>query len=280
MRKKIIATAVILFLSTMSHPVYAGAQQQETEEGPDRWAFVVDIGYTGYSGNRSLALLTSGFSLTRLREKLFALELSGQVDYGRSKGEEIQRDLFGAIKLDLYPDADWSPFIFGTAQQDPFREMRIRVNGGMGAKYTFWRLPSGEVSISLAGLYSYEDHGVSIGSAIDQFEKKARLSWRLKGENNFPSGVRFSHVIFYQPRWNVWADYLIDARTTLRSKLSEKLSLTVSYTFTRDTRAPEGVNMDDHKLKTGLRISFEPCRPVLYIESLTSGKERTDSQSS
>ena len=136
------APAILLLLTAIYHPSDIIAQQQQTEEEPDRWSFVVDVSYTGYSGNRSLSLLTSGFSLTHLQEELFEFELSGQVDYGRSKGDS---------------DA---------------------------------------------------------------------------------------------------ADYLINASTSLAAELSEKLSLKITHRFTRNTRVPAGISMDDHKFMTGLSINF------------------------
>ena len=256
LRARCLISSAILIAAVAAGPKTVSAQLVE-EEKPDRWSFQVNLALAGYSGNQSLMMMSSGMSVSHLQTNLFEFDVSGRIDYSSSGGEEIARNVTGSIKFDLYPEADWSPFIFSTAQHIPTKNLHLRVNGGMGAKWTFWRLPAGNVSISLAGLYSYEDYGVKLKSTMEQFDRKARLSWRLKGANTFSSGISIEHIFYYQPRWSYTPDYLVDVDTTLSIQLSQILSLTVNHHFERDSQAPaRNAQKDDHYFNVGLKLRW------------------------
>jgi hypothetical protein len=223
---------------------------------PSRWRAVVDLLFSGASGNQDLVVLTSGARVTHLEKQRFEMEVSGQARYGRSEGKEVARNLRGGWKLDLSPQALWSPFVFGTVEHDPFRKLNVRASGGGGVKYSIVDRADAQLSISGAGLYSYEDVRVALDSAVDQFRQTGRSSWRVKGSRSFAGGVSLEQVAFYQPRFADVGDYLMTSESSLRAKLTSALSFKALYSFERDSTPPEDVRADDHRFEAGISVQF------------------------
>jgi hypothetical protein len=87
-------------------------------------------------------------------------------------------------------------------------------------------------------------------------EQNARLSWRLKGERELTENVTLEHVTFYQPVWDTVDDYLLDAQTTARVRVSDAVALTISYIFERDSTPPPDVGRDDRLFTAGVSIDL------------------------
>lgn len=237
----------------------APALAQETARAaPDRWKLGAEFSYTDQSGNRDLRLLTGGLRVSHLEKEAFEMEGLLQSRYGESGDEVIARSHFASLTLDLHPRDVWSPFLFATAERDPFKRLDARVSGGAGAKYTAFRSDDGEdnASVSLALLYSYEDLRPSAADPVGPDRSLARWSVRVRGQQELNEQVTLQHVTFYQPEWDQVADYLLRSETGAKVLLTERLALSVSYQLDRTARPPQGVSPDDRLFKTGLIIDF------------------------
>jgi len=247
----LIGTGVLLLGST-TRPAAGQEPERAAAAAEPRWNATVDLAFSGSGGNQRIVVFDTGFRVAHLRTDLFELEWTGRSRYGRSDDREVARNMRGGMKFDLYPTAEWSPFVFTTAERDPFRQLAVRASGGMGMKRTLWRAEVGAASISLAALYSYEDYD-GPGTALDPaFQQNGRMSWRFRGQRRFSSDLQMEHTFFYQPIWDRPADYLADTQTALRVRLGEGASITVSHNFERDATPRPGVRRDDHLVKAGV----------------------------
>lgn len=254
MKSKSIATVLLAALVALFSPHLAAGQDVEPEpRKPDSWALVVDLAFSGASGNDRTVLLSSGFQLKHLRTELFEMEWSSAVRYGRSEGREVARNLKSGFKMDIRPAARWSPFVSVTGERDPFRKLDLRSSGGAGVKYVLWKRPSGSTSLSVAGLYSYENF-MNTGEVPLDTRQTARWSWRFKGDQRLSERLRIENTTLYQPIWNRSGEYLLSALTALNVPMSERIALTLSHSYDRDSYPPEGVRKDDHLVKAGLTI--------------------------
>jgi putative salt-induced outer membrane protein YdiY len=249
--QKLLAVAVPLALA--GTPALAAGQGPSPAAKPDSWSAVVDLAFSGASGTDQTVLLTTGFKVAHLRTERFEMELSGSVRYGRSEGREVARNLKSGFKLDVLPAAQWSPFISITGERDPFRKLDMRSNSGAGIKYSFWRAPQGEASLSAAVLHSYENF---VYSAEDPLPTRhsARWSWRFKGNRMLGERVRIENTSLYQPVWDHSSEYLLDMNTSIRVPMTTRIAVGLTHSFERDSRPPEGVRKDDHLVKAGLTI--------------------------
>lgn len=254
LRSALFSLAALFAASTAAaQEPTAAAQEPVVEPKPEAWAATVDLAFSGASGNDRTVLLTSGFKISHLRTEHFELEWSGSVRYGRSEGHEVARNLKSGLKFDLLPAARWSPFLTINAERDPFRKLDLRSNSGAGVKYTFWRGDAGSASISVAALHSYEDFTAASTAPLET-RQSARWSWRFKGGRALGERVRIENTTFYQPVWNRGGEYLLSMDSALRVPMSQRISVSLSHSYDRDSMAPDGVHRDDHLVKAGLTI--------------------------
>jgi len=224
---------------------------------PDRWRVVLDLAFSGSSGNQDLSVLTTGARITHLVKEDFELEANAQLRYGRSEGEEVARNVRGGLTLEIFPKARWSPFISTTLENDPFRKLDLRANGGAGAEFVLVKAPRTNVEFSMGALYSYEDYAGEPGSAaLKRFQETALWSLRLRGQQQFQSGFRLEHNTHYQPRWNVSSDYNLMTDTSARIMLNDRIAFTFGFRFERDSTPRQGVERDDRLTRAGVTIQL------------------------
>ncbi len=224
---------------------------------PDRWKFGLDFSLTSASGNEDITVLTSGFKMTHLLKSQYELELGANYRYGMSQGEVVARNAKGEAKFDFQPEAPFSPFVFATAERDPFRKLDLRAHGGAGAKYSLVETDDAEASLSLAGLYSYEDHRLDGPSpGVPKFQREARLSWRFVGRKQWGGGMSVNNTTYYQPVWDVAGDYLFSTDTTARMVLKKWIAVTFGYTFERDSTPLPDVNPNDQLIRGGISLQW------------------------
>lgn len=229
---------------------------EEPAEEPDRWAGELGFAFNTSGGNEQLTVLTSQIGLTHLETSSYEANLGGRIRYGRSEGEEVARNTRGNASLDVWPEDGWSPFFFATAENDPFKRLNARLNGGSGVKRTFWQEDWSEVSLSAAVLYSYENLDLEEveGESVSQ---TGRWSWRGRVRRGFGEGRRFEQVVYYQPALERINDYLFESQTAARWSITRFLAFTTALLYERDsTPAPE-VGPDDWSLTIGLTAATQ-----------------------
>lgn len=225
------------------------------EPAPKRWDVTVDFGVNGSKGNTSLTVLSTGVGIKHLVTDEFRLEWNGSVRYGESEGEVVARNLRSQISFDLNPEEAVSPFFYADLERDPFRRMRVRTDGGAGARYMFWRRGGEEFSVSMATLYSRQDFFPSPTGEITPSRTDARFSARLRLRRNL-GDARIEHTTFYRPVYNHLDDYTYDATTRLSTKLNEHISFAVTYLFKHNTTPPIGVGREDQSFQAGVTVQF------------------------
>jgi hypothetical protein len=223
------------------------------QEEADRWGAEVGLSLNSSGGNESLTVVTTELAITHLETATHEISLRGRVRYGRSEGQEVARNLRGSINADLTPARPWSPFLFVTAERDPFRRLDLRLHGGSGVKRTFWRSGWSEASLSGAVLYARDQ--IRVPDAALDVNQTARWSWRGRVRHQVREGTRLQQVVFFQPAWDHIGDYQMEAQTTARVSLSQTLALTSNFLFQRDSRPALDVAPDDWALTVGLSLA-------------------------
>ena len=264
MRPRPTLALAALALITASAPAWAYASAPDTASAPrpdsavapDRWKMGLDLLFTGTSGNESLVVLSTGARVTHLVKKDFELEGVVQARYGRSKGVEVARNLKGSLKFDLHPEARWSPFVYVQAERDPFRKLDLRAGGGAGAKYTAIRSKTSELSFSGGALLNYEELRTAAAPGVDPLRRDARSTWRALARKELPSGFRVEQTTFVQPLLEDSGDYLLEAKTSAKARVTRAVAVTLTHTWQRDSTPPPQVRPDDHRVEMGLAVEF------------------------
>lgn len=222
--------------------------QQEKE---DRWAAALDLGFASSSGNSDLTSLTTGVRVRHLQTRHFKLAWSAMFRYGESRGEVVARNLQSKLDFDVGPGAVVAPFVFASAEHDPFRKLDVRTKTGSGVKYTFYNEDRGEASVRVAAQYSRE-------SFTTQQETRTDGGWSMefKGNRQLAESLRVENTTTFDPVFDDFDDYNLEARSKISSKISERLALTITHTYSYDSTPAVDVRHADQRFQAGLTIDF------------------------
>ncbi|HEX6940075.1 MAG TPA: DUF481 domain-containing protein [Longimicrobiales bacterium] len=250
-RRAVAAAALFAILAVARVALAQGPNAEPKEE--DRWAAAAEFSMTATSGNQEVTVLATGFSLRHLRHELFDLQLKLEASYGSSNGERVVENYQGTFNFDIGPNHRWSPFLYGTAEHDPFKRLDVRVNSGAGAKYRVYRADNrGEASLSLAVLHSYE----ALTTAGLEPTTSARWSLRLTGRQQIRDGVMLSSEALYEPVYNDVSDYLLALDAGLKVLVTQQIALSVTHEYNQDSTPAEGVGEIDRLLRAGILIEL------------------------
>lgn len=244
---------MLIVLATLlaALPSAADAQEAVAEE-PDVWRVLLDLAYSGSSGNQNLSFVDAGLGITRLETDIAEFELTARGRSGTDDGVRVAESYMASLRADAFPLERWSPFVFASAERDRFRQLDLRTNAGGGIKYTFLREEDTEVSLSLAALHNREDFRIP----DEPTRTDGRLSWRFKGTHDLREGVRVQNVSFYQPVWDGFDDYIMQSESQLAAQVLSMLAVTASYVYQRDSTPPTDVLPDDHHVKIGVQLQL------------------------
>jgi hypothetical protein len=234
-----------------------GLAGQDPPPAEEDWEIFVDLGLDAAGGNSNLVILRSALGLNFVGSERVEFDLSGSFRYGEDDAGVIERQSRAAIKMDLDPQAAWSPFAFGSGFRDAIRRrLDFRGELGIGVKHTFIRRERTEASLSGAVVGTLEKFTEVPDLETPDDRAEARLSWRSRLEQEIRDGTALDQILFYQPVWDSWGDYIFLARTSLRSRLVGSLSLVLSHEFIHDETPAETVAKDDWTFNLGLRYEF------------------------
>ncbi len=249
------ARALSLVVITLL-PALAGARPSAAQQAPDRWNVQLELGFNGAMGNSKFTILRTGARAKYLQTDIAEFEVSTLVRYGSSDQKVIANDQRLSLKLDLWPQDTWSPFVFLDASRDVIRRLDFRSSGGAGAKYTFWSSDAGSASLSGAVLWDYQDFRLDPGSTLAGTESLARWSWRAKADKTISSTTTIENATFYQPAWNRASDFLVTTTTSVSTKVLADVTLSLEHEYLHDSRPPPGVGPDDQKFSVLLKLTL------------------------
>lgn len=234
-----------------SEPPVSGPAEQEPE--PDRWAAAVDLGFASSSGNSDLTSLTTGIRLKHLQTRLFKLEWSIAFRYGESQGTVVARNLQSKLDFDVGPSARVAPFVFASAERDPFRKLDLRARTGSGVKYTFYREDPGEASVRVAAQYSRENF---TNPAVQPARTDGAWSMEFKGNRGLGENIKVENTTTFTPVFDDFADHNLDVASKISSRISRHLALTLTHAYGYDSTPADGVGRTDQRFQAGLTIDF------------------------
>jgi putative salt-induced outer membrane protein YdiY len=242
-----------LFQAAPGPPPAPALPVHQQEAAPDRWAATVDLGFASSSGNSDLVSLTTGFRVRHLQTKLFRLEWSAGFRYGESQGTVVARNLQSKLDFDVGPDARVAPFVFASAERDPFRKLDLRARTGSGVRYSVYRNDRGDMSLRIAAQYSRENYTASANRSPDT---DGAWSMEFKGSRALGNLLRIENSTTWDPVFDDFADYNLDSRSKLSSRISRRLALTLSHNYTYDSTPAPNVGRTDQRFQAGLTIDF------------------------
>lgn len=231
---------------------------QSRQPAPRRWKMGAEFSYTDQSGNKALSLFTGGFKFSHQDKQAFALDGELNSRYGKSEGEVVARNHFGAVNFSPRSTSLWAPSISLKAERDPFKRLDLRFSGGAGARFTPYRRErsSDNASLSLRLAYEYTNLRETPNSPEREIQHRPRWTMEARGTQQLRPGITAQHQSSFEPSWGELANYLLRSQTGMKILLTKRLALSVEHQLSRTNRPPVGVEPDDRLFKTGIIIDF------------------------
>ncbi|HKJ92923.1 MAG TPA: DUF481 domain-containing protein [Longimicrobiales bacterium] len=219
------------------------------------WRLELDMAMNSSSGNNQLTVVTSDAKISRTIPTVVAVTFDGRAEYGRSGGEQVARDLKASLQFDFRPAGHWTPALFVTGEQDPFKRLNVRLNAGVGGTYVLSREGPTQMSVSAAALYNYEELLPAPDSTRISTQQNARWKCLLQGTQRLTDDMQVSEKTSYEPVWDYAGNYLLETNTALRMRVTENLALSITHVFQRDSTPPSDVLADDQSVKMGVNFT-------------------------
>jgi hypothetical protein len=220
---------------------------------PPGWPATGESSFTDFTGNTSVALLGSGFTLKRVRDTRYELELAGLVRYGAATVENCA----GSARVRFAPAGVVSPYVSAGWQRDVVRGIRARFAAQAGAEANLVRAAKDRrVAVGLALLRDVESRSLPPGSPEPETVSRSRLSANLTVQLPLRDGVNFEHRMLMEPATGDFEDYFFLSRTAVRVGLTRVVALQTSFQFDRDNIPSPGVEFrDERTLSAGIQLS-------------------------
>lgn len=222
-----------------------------------QWKSSISLGSSFYKGNVDKFNLHTSGSVSHA-DSLFEYSSSAQATYSETDGQTDNQVLQGGLKFDYLPYGTWSPFTAVSAYNNKPKKIDLRLSALAGIKYTFINTVNKE-GVKIA------DYSISAAIQVDKEQyttdaddtEKVRLSVRPKFEHNLNEHVRIKHVTYFVPKINEFADYNMDSETSLKSSLTDKLSLELKYKLSHQSVLPDkSLENTDHAVIASLALSI------------------------
>lgn len=181
-------------------------------------------------------------------------EFSGE--YGESNYVKDTNKAFSHLRYihSLTDDENLRYELFGQLESDEFRQINSRLLGGAGLRYRVFNSPkNGKGFFGLGGFYEDIEYKDPI---IDPSEDNARLNSYLAYSISVADKSTFSYVLYYQPKFDDYADYIFSNALELKLNIIKKLFLKFNVSWSRDTEPPVGVEKDDFTQTTTFVFDF------------------------
>jgi len=173
--------------------------------------------------------------------------------YAKASGETNTNKTYVHVRYihTLYKkNVNWEAFV--QSQTDKFTKIQKRLLAGIGLRYHTSMQNYGNVYLGFGGFAEHIDYTTQ----IDANEDNTRLNIYIAYKNQFTTNVKFSYIGYYQPRVDIFSDYILSNSAELKVKIYKKLSINFEVTYNRDTDPAVGVQKYDFAQKTSFVYDF------------------------
>jgi hypothetical protein len=234
-----------------------------------RWRGAAELNGNVLFGAASQRLVGSRVSAGRADSAL-ALRAEFQSSYGEARdAADVRRVVARTVRLavgaDRQPAARLSAFALGDAESNFQQRIALRVNGGAGAKRTFWRPAAADpgfaedLSVSLALLAERTRALEGPGGIAGGAGARVRWSLRARYRRRIAPTVRLTHVTLYQPAVDApVARATAESTTILAVDVRPGLAFTATLRDRFDSEARRRGARSDHdgQVLFGVRAAF------------------------
>jgi len=218
-------------------------------------SFSASLGYGMSDGNSNQSSLLVAVNAGYLFEKTARLTLSGLYEYANEKKEgesrsETANNGVAQAKADIFLIGQGYAYALERYSFDRMKDLDRRWEESIGVGYDLLQEDSGYVSVEAGTSY--------IDSRYEGPIKQHGLYLRLaeSGEWKIASGLTFNESIAYQPKFEDFQEYLIDAAASLQLSLTANLYLGLNVIDRYDNSPVAGKKPNDLSAYVSLGYSL------------------------
>ncbi len=205
-------------------------------------------------GNTELLVINVALA-ARARFSNHELLLSGAHDRSAARNEKLSNKSFvhQRYRYGLAPWLQWE--LYGQLAQDKFRLIESRILGGLGPRFVPLRLKLFEWTLGLSYFYEVERvvHSVDFPEGRTRKTHRANLFSRARLEYK---NLTLVQLLYAQPALNDPRNIRVLHQIDAAVPISNHLSLTWTFSQSRDSIAPSDVRPLDLRLIGGIKVDF------------------------
>jgi putative salt-induced outer membrane protein YdiY len=250
---RITTTAIFLALCSDAHAIVSmeSVHNNKPEEG---FSGNVKLSISNTSGNTEKEEYSLGSKLQWHQGEITDYLLLS-TDYAKSAGVKSSDSAFAHLRhiQQFHPAVAWEAYL--QVEKDQFARLEYRGLAGGGLRFTLLEGESrGAVYLGLGAYYSEERIDNSYADAGTETLWRGNSYLLLKYQINPDAAVM--STTYYQPASGNPDDYRLLEQAGLKVKLTDRLSLVISYDLRFDNDPPLGVEKRDSTFKTSFAVDF------------------------
>ncbi len=250
---RLLAASTLLFLSGNTFAIVS-MESIHTSKPKKGFSGNVELSISNSSGNTEKEEYSLGSRLQWHQDEMTDFLLLS-ADYAKSSGVKSSDNAFAHLRhiQQFYPSVAWEAYL--QVEKDQFARLEYRGLTGGGLRFTLFEEENiGAVFFGLGAYYSEERIDDSYADAGTETLWRGNSYLLLKYQLN-PDTVLMS-TTYYQPASGNPDDYRLLEQAALKVKLTDLLSLLLSYDLRFDSEPPLGVKKRDATFKTSFSLEF------------------------
>ena len=221
----------------------------------DNFTVDMNLAISGASGNSNRSKTALNTQFTWQNEKSINLAVFGY-QYGESNSIRSENKSFIHYRYIYRLNNTMDLELFTQLEKNEFTRLSYRGLLGSGLRFSVANTNQHHAFVGAGAFYSQEKIEFISGLTDDGIEKFSRANLYFLSQYEINPSIRFSNVLYYQPRLSRFSDYraLLDSKIDFKvnDNLNFRLSLDVSY----DSEPSQSIKSTDISYMTGLTFNF------------------------
>lgn len=257
LRRALAALAALLPIALAPHPARAQVNVEVLRGDLKKRPYFVTLDgtLTGRLGNTQ-GIIAGGsvFAGLMTQNNLFFIKAQGDVAAFNGTPSVAKSFLHARYNYQLRP---WLyGELFAQVQQDESQRLQFRNVDGIGPRFRLVQSQRLELYVGTAYMFEYEALSLMPGDPAPQGTVAHRWSNYVSLVENLDTRVRFTTVLYAQPRFDDFTDVRVLSESGVTVQIKTPLSLKFGVVIRFDSQPPEGVLPYDVESKNSLSVSF------------------------
>ena len=220
--------------------------RQRSQLQPMFTSLSLDI--SGRSGNSDTEEYALGAYHSRRFDQHFGFVMATR-EYAESNGVKSADSGFLHLRYNYYFSPSYSVEVFAQTNIDDFRSLESRELVGLAYR----RELSKDQAVGIGLFNEWEEYKVN-GNAENYKQTRVNLYWVVTTELSKSASI--SNTLYYQPNIEQTSDWRGFNKLSVRSKLTDKLSMSIGLLLEHDSRPVLDVKSSDVSYQAGFSYEF------------------------